>query len=189
MKPLLTERNQIEDSQERKTNMSIYPYCVFACIHGSNPLQIQKLFFPWKRNACGYMYDSTVHACHGNCKWQRVEVRVWMNCQCMQEFLLQTTGCNMGKFYSPRLNHWSLTFGCYFQIANCRHSASASRLLGSVASRPKAFVSVKNSCIDCEICSPMLQHHISSIVFRDDLPEFLDHTCPIPYFFSPLTLL
>ena len=46
------------------------------------------------------MYDSTVHACHGNCKWQRVEVRVWMNCQCMQEFLLQTTGCNMGIFYS-----------------------------------------------------------------------------------------
>ena len=26
-------------------------------------------------------------------------------------------------------------------------------------------------------------------VFRDDLPEFLDHTCPILYCFSPLTQL
>ena len=28
-----------------------------------------------------------------------------------------------------------------------------------------------------------------SFVFRDDLPEYLDHTCPIHYCFSPLTLL
>ena len=27
------------------------------------------------------------------------------------------------------------------------------------------------------------------LFFRDDLPEFLDHTCPILYCFSPLTQL
>ena len=139
MKPLLTERNQIEDSQERKTNMSIYPYCVFACIHGSNPLQIQKLFFPWKRNACGYMYDSTVHACHGNCKWRHVEVtsssEMPMHASVYTDIYGMWIRSNPITPPQPKF----LTKGCYIQIANCRHSASVSRLLGSVASRPKAF--------------------------------------------------
>ena len=50
-----------------------FQFCPFSLLSAtfwsSNPW-----FFPWKRNACGYMYDSLVHACHGNCKWQRVEV-------------------------------------------------------------------------------------------------------------------
>ena len=39
------------------------------------------------------------------------------------------------------------------------------------------------------ICGSFLVAFFVLFVFSDDLPEFLDHTCPLLYCFSPLTQL